>query len=145
MAVGVDGGDNLRIVGGFHCQRGASVESFLSGEYPAAAGGERGELQTVLVGLGAAVHQKQLVVGIAAYGTQAFGQLALQRVHHGVGVEAYLAQLAAHGLHIVGMAVSDADHGMSAVEVEVFGAGIVVDAASLAAYDVHAEEWVYVV
>ena len=77
MVVGVDGGDDLGVVGGFHGKRGAAMESFLRHQDAGAARVERGEFQGVLVGLGSAVHQKQLVIVVAAYLTQTGGQLPL--------------------------------------------------------------------
>ena len=66
VTVVIDGCDDFRIVRHLHSQRGSSVESLLTREHTGASIGERGEFQGILVGLGTAVDQKQLVVVVAA-------------------------------------------------------------------------------
>ena len=58
VAVGIDGGDNLRVVGHLNGQRGTAVESLGSGEHTGASVLERGEFQCVLIGLGTAVDEE---------------------------------------------------------------------------------------
>ena len=60
---------NLRVVRCFHGERRASVESLLTREDARATVVERSQLQGVLVGLGTAVDEKQLIVVVAAGGT----------------------------------------------------------------------------
>ena len=103
VAVGVDGGDNLRIVGHLYGETCAPVEGLLGREHARAAIGKRGQLQCVLVGLGTAVDEKQLVVVVARDAAQSLGQLHLQLVHHGVRVEPQLADLFCDLLDIVRM------------------------------------------
>jgi hypothetical protein len=68
----------------------------------------------------------------------------LQGIHDRVAVEPYLLHLTADGLHVVWVAVADADDGMTAVEVEIFIAFSVEDMASAATHDVYVEEGVNV-
>ena len=145
MAVGVDGCYDLGVVGGFHGEGCAAVEGFLCSKDPCASVVERCEFQRVLIGFRAAVHQEQLVIVVAAGLAQVFGQLLLQGVDDRVGVEADVGQLLVDGFHVVGMAVSYADDGMAAVEVEIGCAFLVPHRASLAAHDVDIQEGVNVV
>ena len=96
-----------------------------------------GELQGVLVGLRTAVDEEQAIVLIAAGVPQPFGQLALEFVDHGIAVEAQLSHLAAHGLHVVGMCVTDGDDGVAAIEVEVLRSLFVPNATAFATRDGH--------
>ena len=84
----VDGSHDARVVGGLDGERGAAVESLLGGQHAAAARDERGQLQRVLVGLRAGVDEEELVVGIAREAAETFGELLLEAVDDGVGVEA---------------------------------------------------------
>ena len=88
MTVVVDGSHNLWVARHLYSQRCAAVEGVVDREHARAPIGEAGQLQRVLVGLGATVDEKQLVVVVAADGAQALGQLLLQRVDDTVGVEA---------------------------------------------------------
>ena len=56
---------------------------------------------------------------IAAGFTQLIGQLLLQAVDHGVGIETEVAHLLRNGFHVGGMAMPYGDHGMTAIKVEV--------------------------
>ena len=58
VAVGVDGRDDLGVVGDLHGEAGAAVEGLGGAEHACAAVGEAGQLQGVLVGLGAAVDEE---------------------------------------------------------------------------------------
>lgn len=94
--------------------------------------------------LGPGVDQEELVVVVAADAPKPFGQLHLQLVNNGVGVEAQLAELLGHLLHVVRMAVAYAYHGVAAIEVEVFLPLVVPHLAALPAHDVHVEKGIYV-
>ena len=72
------------------------------------------------------------------------GQLLLQRVDHGVGVEAQRGRLPAQGLHVVRVGMAYGNDGMSAVEVEVFGAVVIPHMAAFSFYYVDVKEWIYV-
>ena len=74
----VDGGYNLRIVGYLHSQARASVESLLAAEHTRIARLKRSQFQRVLIGLGTAVDEEQLVVVVAANLAQTLCQLHLQ-------------------------------------------------------------------
>jgi hypothetical protein len=101
---------------------------------------ERSQLQGVLVGLRTAVDEEQTVVLITTYLAQAVGQLLLELVHHGVAVEPQLGHLSADGFHIMRMRMTDADDGMSAIEVKIFCALFVPYAATLATHDIDGEK-----
>ena len=69
--------DDLGIVGRLHRQRGTPVEGLPEGDDARAPVMERGQLQGILVGLGAAVDEEQGVVVVAACLSQARGQFLL--------------------------------------------------------------------
>ena len=145
MPVGVDGRDNLGIVRGLHRQRRAPMEGFLKGEHPGAPVVEAGQFQGVLVGLGAGVDEKQTVVLVSAGLAQTFGQLGLQGVDHGVAVKAQPAGLPGNGLHIPRMAMTDADDGVPAVQVEILPTLVVPHATALSAHDVDIEQGINII
>ena len=72
------------------------------------------------------------------------GQPLLERILHRVGVEPEAGDLLRDRAHVVRMGVSDGDHGVSAVEVEVLGPGGVVNEAAPAAHRLHRIEWIYI-
>ena len=76
--------------------------------------------------------------------TDAPGQLFLQTVDDRVGIEAQAVQLRRKPLYVVGMAVADADDGVSAIEVEILLPFIVPHLASLTFHDVDIEEGINV-
>ena len=89
MVVVVQGGDNLRVMGYLNGQGRPAMECMLTGENARRRRvAERGELQRVLVGLGTAVDEEQLVVVVATYLAQSLGKLLLKSVYHRVRVEA---------------------------------------------------------
>ena len=139
VAVGIYGSDDFRIVGGFHCQRRAAMECFLCRKYAFAAGVERSQLHGVLVGLGSAVDQEQLIVVVTASFAQTCGELLLQGVDNRVGVEAQTVELTLESLDVMRMAVADAYHRVTAVEVEIVLTFVVPDGASAAFYYVYVE------
>ena len=144
VLVGIDGGDDFRIVRHLHGQGGASVEGFVEADEARPSVVEGGQLQRVLVGFGAAVDEEQLVVVVAARLAQAFGQLLLQLVDDRVGVEAQGGHLFADHLHVVRVGMADGDDGMAAIEVEVFSALFVPYVAAFAPHDVDVEQGIYV-
>ena len=144
VAVVVDGCHNLRIVGYLYRQRGASVKCFFGRQHTLSPVGERGEFQTVLVGFGARVDKKQLVVVVTADASQSVGQLLLERVDDRVGVETQARSLLCQALDIVRMAVADADDSVAAVQVEILLALVVPHLASLALDNVDIEEGINV-
>ena len=93
VVVGVYGCYNLRIVGGFDGKRCASVERLLGRKHARASRLERSQLQRVLVGLGSAVYEEQLVVVVAAQFAKPFGKLTLKVVDYRVAVKAEFAGL----------------------------------------------------
>ena len=100
---------------------------------------EAGQLECILIGLGAAVDEEELVVVVAADLTQSLGQLLLQAVDDAVGIEAKLIELLRNALCIVGMAVADADDGVATVEVEILLPLVVPDVGTTAADNVDVE------
>ena len=77
------------------------------------------QLEGVLVGLGPAVAQEQVIVRVLADAAQLFGQCVLQAVLDGIGIEAQLGNLIGDGLYIMRMAMADTDDGMPAIEVQI--------------------------
>jgi hypothetical protein len=115
------------------------VESLLAAEHAGIARLERCELQGVLVGLGPAADEKQLVVVVAADASQSLGHLLLQFVDDGVGVEPNLLQLLRHLIYIMGVRVTDADDSMATIQVQILLALVVPNLRSLSLDDVHVE------
>ena len=144
VAIIVDGGYNLGVVGGLDGQRCTAMEGFLERQHTGAAIAERCQLEGVFVGLGTAVDEEQLVVVVAADASQPAGQLGLQRVDHGVGVEPDALQLLRHPLDVVRMRVSYRDDSVPAVEVEVLLTLVVPDFTALSFHDVHVEQGIYI-
>ena len=68
----------------------------------------------------------------------------MQFVDDRVGIESYLVELLRHFLDIVRMGVADADHGMSAIEVQVLLPHLIPHFTAFALDDVHVEERIYV-
>jgi hypothetical protein len=120
------------------------VKSLLAREYTSVACFKGCQFQGVLVGLGAAVNQKQLVVVVATDLTQTLCQLYLQLVDHRVGIESHLTELLCHFLLVVRMGVPYTDHGVTTIEVKIFLTFVVPYFATLALYDVYVEERIYV-
>ena len=144
MTVVVDGGDDLRVVRHLHCQTRTTMEGLLARKHSGIARLKRSQLQGILVGLGTRVDKKQLVVVVATDLSQSLSQLHLQLVDDRVGVESYLVQLLRHLLYIVGVGVTDRDHSVSAVEVEILLSVLVPHLTTLTLDDVHVEERIYV-
>ena len=69
----------------------------------------------------------------------------MKGIDDAIGIKAQLCGLLCKSLDIVGMAVSDADDGMSTIEVEVLLAFVIPNVATLSACDGDVEEWIYVV
>ena len=144
MMVVVDGSDDLGIVRHLNSQTRTSVEGFLATQHTGVTRLEGCQFQGVLIGLGTAVDQEQLVVVVATDFAQSFGQFHLQLVDHRVGVESDLTELLRHFLLIVGMGVPDADHSVAAIEVKILLTLVVPHLTTFALYDVHVEERIYV-
>ena len=140
VSIGIDWSDNLGVVRCLHSQRGAAVESFLKGKDAGASVIEGCQFQGILVGLSSAVDKEKAVVLVAASLAQALGELFLQRVLHGVAVEAQPCYLLTDSLHVMRMGMSHADDGVTAIEVEVFLSLAVPDAAALASGYGHVHE-----
>ena len=82
VVVGIDGRNNLRIVGHLNGKTCSSVESLFGREHAGTSVRKRSEFQRILVCLGSAIDQKQLIVVIAADTAQTLCQLHLQVVLH---------------------------------------------------------------
>ena len=95
------------------------MESLLGREHTCTAIVETGKFQRILVGLSTTVDQEELIVVVAADLAQPLGKLTLEHVDDTVGVESKLIELLGEHVDIVGMAVTDADDSVSAVEVEI--------------------------
>ena len=95
---------------------------------------ERSQFEGVFVGLGAGIHQEEAPVLVAAGFAQFTGQALLQGVADTVGIEPDLVQLVFQGCHIVGVGVTDGNHRVTTVQVQVFLPLIVPHPASFRAH-----------
>ena len=98
---------------------------------------EGGQFQRILVGFCSRVNEEELVVVVTTDRAELFGKFHLQRVLDGIGVEHEFAGLLLHGLQVTWMAVTNGDHGMSTIEVEIFLSLVVPHIASLAMVNGH--------
>ena len=115
VGCGIHGCLYLGIVGGFHRERGASVECLAEGYHAWLSGVKRCQFHRILVGFGSGVDEKQLIVGVAANAAQFFCQFHLQAIHHRIAVKHQLLGLAFEGFHVVRVAVAHRNHGMAAI------------------------------
>ena len=74
---------------------------------------------------------------------KALGELLLQTVDNGIGIESKHVQLLGEFLDIMRMAMTDADDGMAAVKVKIFLAFAVPNVAAFALDDIDVEERIY--
>lgn len=139
VVVGVYGCYNLRIVGGFYGKRGASVERLLGRKHARASRFKRSQLQRVLVSLGSAVDQEQLIVVVTAQFAESFGKLTLKVVDYRVAVKAESIELLCEFLYIMRMAVANAYNGMTAVKVEILLSLVVPNRTATTFYYVNVE------
>ena len=123
-----------RVVGCGHGTAGAAVECLADGQDFLASGVERCSLECILVSFGSAVAEEEGMACVTALFSEIAGQLHLQGVLHGIGVETKLCQLLLHHLYIDGMAVSDGNDCVASVKVQVLCAFLVPYIASSAAY-----------
>ena len=65
------------------------------------------------------------------------GQLYLKLVDNRVRVEAQGVELLGHHLYIVGVAMSDADHSVTAIEVEILLSVVIPDVTTLTLHNVY--------
>ena len=144
VSVVVDGSDNLRVVRHLYGKTGASVESLFCRQHSCASVGKRSQFQRILVSFSPAVDEKQLVVVISADASQPFSQFSLKFVDNRIGVESQFAHLLGYLLNIVWMRMTNADDGMTAIQVQVLLPLVVPYLASLSPDNVHVEEGIYV-
>lgn len=105
---------------------------------------ERREFQRILICLRAGVDEKQLIVIIARHLSEHLGKPLLERIDYRVGVKHEPRSLLVDSLDHYGMAMSHRYYGMTSIQVEVFGAVVVVDMASPAFYYLYVEKRIYV-
>src|SRR5580692_9220605 len=82
-------------------------------------GMKTGQLERVLIGLRAAVTKEKLVVGTPRNLTQFRRQFLLQRDADRIGIEPNLVQLLGDTLYIMRMRMTDGDHSMTAIKIQV--------------------------
>ena len=140
----VEGGAERRIVRRGDGPRRAAVKGTREGEDVRAARMERGQLHGVLVGLGPRVAEEERVVVVARCAAQTLGQLALERIFDRIGVEAQSCDLLRDAVDVGLVGVAERDDRMAAVEVEVLGAGGVVDEVAAAPDGLRGVERIYV-
>lgn len=95
------------------------MESFTEGNDSALAVMEGGELEGIFVGFGTTVDEEKGIVVIAGDLTEPLSEALLEGIDDGIGVEAELLELGGKGMDIVRVCVSDGDHGMPTIKVEV--------------------------
>jgi len=144
VAVVVDRGYDLRVVGHLDRQRSTSVERLVGREHAGTSVVEGSQLEGVLVRLRAGVDHEELVVLVTAGLAQAFSQLNLQFVDHGVGIEAKRIQLLRHHLHVVRVAMPDADDSVTTVQIKVLLTLVVPYLTTFPLHDIHVEERIYI-
>ena len=116
------------------------MEGFLAGEYSCATSLERGQFQSILIGLGSGIDEEQLVVIVATDFSKALCQLHLQLVDHRIGVEPNLLQLLRYLINIMGVGVPDADDGVPAIQIQVLLSFLVPYSTAFALDNVYIEE-----
>ena len=139
----VHGRLNRGVVGRGHGHARAAVERSAHGQHAAAPRGERRQFQGVLVCLGAAVAQKQFVIGITRQLAEFLGQFALQVVYDGVRIESDASQLLGDLLDIVRMGVTYRDNRVPSVKVEVLHAVAIPQIGSASLHWLHVEQGIY--
>ena len=80
-----------------------------------------------------------MVIVVAARLAQFFSQAHLQTVDYGIAVEHKVFGLLLQRIDIVGVAVTDRNHGMATVKVEIFGAAGIVGVAAHALHNLDIE------
>ena len=125
LVLEVEWGVDFGVVGHGHGSACSSVEAVSERDDFGSSGVERGELERVLVGFGAAVADEEMVVRESAELSDFAGDGGLQRVDDAIGVEGDVVELLGYGLNVARVAVSYGDYGVSAVEVEVLCALVV--------------------
>ena len=116
------------------------MESLLYRKHAGFSVGEGSQLQGILVCLGTRVDEEELIIFITAYLAQTLSEFHLQLVDDRVGIETQVVQLVGEHLHIVRMAMTDADNGMPAIEVEIFLTFVVPYLAALSFYNINIEK-----
>ena len=110
------------------------MEGSVEGHNLVPSGMEGSQFEGVFVGLGAGIHQEEAPVLVAAGFAQFTGQALLQGVVDTVGIEPDLVQLVFQGCHIVGVGMTDGNHRVTTVQVQVFLPLIVPHPASFRAH-----------
>ena len=139
VPIGVDRRNDFRISRCFHSEARAAVESLFEGQDACATIVERCQFHGILVSFSSRIDEEELIVLITAGFAESLGKLFLQRVLHGVGIEAEFVGLLCESLHVVRMAMTDGDDCVASVKVEVFLAFIVPHFASIAVVDGYVE------
>ena len=80
---------------------------------------EGSELEGVLVRFRTRITKEQLIVRPAGYFPQLVRQLYLQRDMNAVGIEPHFVQLIGDALHIMRMRMTDRDHRMTPIKIQV--------------------------
>ena len=121
------------------------MEGLLCRKHTSTAVGKGCQFQGILVGFRTAVNEEKLVIIVSAKFSHAFCELLLQGVDYRVAVKAQRIELLRQRFDIMGMAVTDADDSMSAIEVQIFLSLVIPHLASLALDNVHIEEGIHIV
>src|SRR5690606_14696535 len=120
------------------------VEGTAEGDELLLSGGERRQLEGILIGFRTGVAKEEPVVGIAGELAEQFGQVFLRPVNYRVGVEADAVELVAQPRDIMRMRMADGDHGMATVCVEPGLAGLVPERAAAGLDDIDRKKGIYI-
>jgi hypothetical protein len=123
---------------------GSAVKGFGEGDYACAAVVEGGYLDGVLVGLGACINKEEGIVGVTAGFAKFLGEVFLQWVLDGVGIEAEAGELLCECFYVCGMAMTNGNDGVATVEVKIFLAVCVPYVAAEASGYVYVKFGIYV-
>ena len=145
MTIIIDRSDDLWIICYLYGKGCSAVESLLYRKHAGSSVGEGSQLQGILVCFGTRVDEEELIIFITAYLAQTLSEFHLQLVDDRIGIETQVVQLVGEHLHIVRMAMTDADNGMTAIKVEIFLPLVVPYLAALSFYNINIEKRIYVV
>ena len=113
-------------------------------QHPLSARSKRCQLQGILIGLSTAIAEEELIVRIARQLAQLLGQLNLQAIHHSIRVEANLRELVGDFLDIMGVSVTNRNHSVTTIEVEVLHTILIPQIGSLGLHRLHIEQRIYI-
>ena len=145
MTVGIDRRNDFRIVSSFYGQRSTAMKCLFLYQYTGTSVVERSQLQRIFISLSTTINQEELIIIITGKFAQTIGQLLLQLIDDGVGIEAQLCHLVANHFHIMRVSMTNRDHSMTTIKVEIFIALIIPHVATFSLNDIDIEQGIYIV